>query len=195
MEHGQRILCNQAVSLETDVVVLAYVFNDIEGAARAHNFTSDDYLYLPSPEVRRIVDHSYLLNLLYWRYYWRVVKGPAVAQAYHDFLNVSFQNKRILEDHYAELMKFVTFARSENVELIVVLFPPLHDPAAGGAILAPVVKFFEDRDVNVIDLTETLKGRDTNSIIVNALDYHPNKTVHREVGDLIFQRLEASGLP
>ncbi len=61
--------------------------------------------------------------------------------------------------------------------------------------MTPVFDLLQEGKVEVIDLAETLKGRETRSLVVNAMDYHPNEAVHEEVGDLIFERLQARGIP
>lgn len=127
------------------VIVFSYVFNDIEGAADRHGLGPDTYVSMPPGYLQRIINKSYLLNLVYWRFYWRILKGPKVSAMYHEFLARSFRAPRIWKTHRADLVAIIDFAAEADAKLLVVVFPSILDPAGTREIMTPLFHLFQEK--------------------------------------------------
>lgn len=185
----------QLFPYKPEIVVLAYVFNDITGAAEQIGSQHRFYVYISSPWLRKATETSYLLNFIYWRFYWRIYRAPGELMAYDQYVSSGFENERVWQIHKDELLKIADFTQRVNARLMVVVFPGLNDPARSRRVLSPAVDLLEASGAEIIDMTDMLQGREIDEIVVNSFDYHPNEVVHKSVGELIFERIQASDIP
>lgn len=174
-----------------DVVVLSYYVNDIEGAARSRGVTTPVRLPRPSGVVYHLTETSFLLNTLYWRLF-RFRDGEEMGRRFAEHLAGCYADPGIWSTHQEELQAVVDGARSRGQELVAVLFPKLNDVQGSANLTSRVAEVFEREGVEVLDLAPVLAGREPSSIVVNPFDAHPNAALHREVGELLAERL--SGL-
>jgi len=160
-----------------DEIVLCYVPNDIEDLIP----TTDSFNPTRPPDYQFInLDSSPLLDYLYRRLYLPLV--PTV-RGYHDWLAKGYADEGIWRAHVEQLNGIVTFCRTHDVSLRVVLLPFLVTSGKkfdGWRILARLRRMFEASNVPVIDLGQLMADRGVNprSFVVNALDAHPNEAAH-----------------
>jgi FtsH-binding integral membrane protein len=167
------------------VLILVYYTNDIEKACHDAGFrmpTWTPYSDLPGAG-RAIVQRSYLLDFLYWR----LPHGDLVP--FESGLESCYANPAALSLHLADLKRFVTFANEHRVPLLVVAFPHLVNTEASRRLIEPVMRFFRDQRIPLLDVSpmvERLKPRDR---IVNQNDAHPSVLLNHLVADSLLVML------
>lgn len=133
----------------------------------------------------------YFLNFLYWRGF-RLL-SRLEGNDYWESVQTDYEDEAIWGTHRLELQAVVEYTRDQNIALVVVIFPSLTDVAGSQDVTAKVANMFRAGGVAVIDLSDYLVGRAPRSMTVNSVDSHPNVALHREVANLILQKLQAGG--
>jgi hypothetical protein len=165
-----------------DIVILSFYLNDIEETAA-------------SLEVRRplaaagrpggLIDHSYALNFFYWRV--NRLAYQAESKQYWDWLLGLYDNPDIWPVYEQELLEIAGFLQTQNRQLIVVVFPALRAIEESRPVTSRVANLYTGRGVPVVDVTSLVEGIDPASLVVNAVDAHPNERVHRLVAEKLYQ--------
>jgi hypothetical protein len=93
------------------------------------------------------------------------------------------------------LKRFVTFANEHRVPLLVVAFPHLVNTETSRRLIEPVMRFFQEQRIPLLDVSpmvERLKPRDR---IVNQNDAHPSVLLNHLVADSLLVMLRTLALP
>ena len=177
-------LVRELVDAGIRVETLVYVFcpNDIEVYHPDHMEHVRELGELaPSCPLFR---ETFFLNLLYYRY--KTASLPA-ARDYYGYLadyysGEPWQRMRRQFDEFAE------FCRAHRIELKVVIFPFLQD-LAGDSPFDParqiVRDYCRDRDLDVLDLYDTLHKHADENLTVSLFDAHPNPRAHELAAEAI----------
>jgi hypothetical protein len=173
-----------------ETVVLSYVLNDIVGAAHKEEYDTPVLVTPPPKALAYVLDHSYSLNFGYWRLYRSV--NTDMGARYWQYLERCHNNPAIWRTHQAELLDIINYARSFNVKLIVIVFPNLRFVKSSEDMTAKVATFFRQNNVRALDLAPLLEGQNPTNLMVNALDAHPSKSLHREVAELLLHEISNS---
>ncbi len=171
-----------------EVIVLSYYFNDILHAAHQHGLERPEPFSPPPAWLRRLVERSYVANFAYWRLY-RFLSGAEIDRKAWEYHEALVAREDVWETHRAELLEVVRYTDESGIRLVCVVFPNLREIERSKAITSRVVELMERNGVETIDLATILAGRDTAELIVNRLDNHPSVALHREVADLLYERL------
>jgi hypothetical protein len=173
-----------------NVIVLTYTPFDIRGAAAKRGFPMPEVVVGPPALFKPIVDHSSLVNWLYWR------SGgtQAATNKYWSYVTSAHASPEIFADHLADLVAFIRHADRIGARLYFVIWPALANLSDSEPIVRHVSDALKQHGAQVIDLFPHLKNRPRTELIVNASDPHPNARIHAEVAELIFQRLSEAGL-
>jgi hypothetical protein len=191
---GDQLAALQRVPFRPDAVVLLYFVNDVLGAAARFGFGLDlaDKLAIRPAWLEPLVSHSHLANFAYWRV-WRARNQEALGRAYRELLEQGFYRHDVWKEHTRELEGLLGYARREDAEFVALVIPILADVETSRKYTSRVVAFFERRDVPVIDLAESLRGRDPRELRVSDENDHANERVHAEMADLVYAELERLG--
>jgi len=165
-------------------IILSYYINDIESAAEANHFHRPQLVKMPNDDIRFFTDNSYVLNWIYWRLY----RG-GFGDAYWNYLKQAFSDPKIWNSHENELMNIIDFSRNNGSEIVFVVWPNLNDIDGSLVFTSKVVAFLIEQEVEVIDLAKYFQNRQPSTLVVNAMDGHPNKKANMEVSELIYKRL------
>lgn len=84
-------------------------------------------------------------------------------------------------------MTIYNAAASENIKLVVVVFPSMLDIARSREITDKVVAFFEDRQTPVLDVADMLQGLPPDQLVASPMDAHPNEWVHQQVAEKLYE--------
>ena len=84
----------------------------------------------------------------------------------------------------------MTYTRNQGIDLTVVVFPNLKAVKDSAPITSRVTEFFQNHNVQVLNLEPLLEGRDPTTLIVNSLDGHPNEALNKEVAELLTRETE-----
>jgi hypothetical protein len=174
-----------------DVVVLWWYLNDIEGAAAAHDVRIAPDLRVEPPLLASLVEHSYLANYWYWRL--RLRFGQDLLGVFDRFLAASYGDAAIWTDYEAELDALLAAVRERRAHLLVVVSPELSNVAGTARYAERVAIFFHARGVPTIDLAAAYADRDPATLVVSALDVHPNEAVHADVAQRVLAVLQNEG--
>jgi hypothetical protein len=167
-----------------DIVILQYYINDIKDAAKDRN----EYFTVPKtppwPIIEPLVRNSYALNLVWWRL---APLGPSDwDESYFSWVKEIYGDPEIWWLHEQELQAVYEGARSEGVELIVVVFPALVDVQGSRVITTKVIDFFAQRGVPVLDVAEYIETEPPSQLVVSRLDAHPSVWLHHLVADKLY---------
>lgn len=170
-----------------DVVLLSYYINDIDDAAARKGFTRPA-LSMAKPELLRSwINRSHLLNLACSR--WHARTHPEAAHAYWRHLYQCYSNEKVWNEHKRELLDIVRFCESEQITLVTLVIPNLRDVEASRPITSRVARLFADRGIRVVDLTDSLTGRDPADLVVNPFDAHANEKLNREIAETLLDTI------
>jgi hypothetical protein len=175
-----------------DILILSYVFNDIQGAV-----LEQQWLNRPkNPSAPRwlapLIKNSYALNFLYWRAY-RLLEANQPDTTWGWYLSV-YNEPDSWWIHQQQLLSISEGAKSEKIPLFVVVFPSLNYPAATQVVTQRIVKLFQENNVSVLDVTNLIQGIPTKELIDSATDAHPSELVHELVAEALYKQLTAAGL-
>jgi len=161
---------------ELDVLVLAYVLNDISDIVPEWQ-TIVSRIYSNQGKESFFVRHSYFVNVLYYRL--RAGRDPDVAN-YYGFVKDAYTG-RIWEQQKSRLQALNDYCRSKNARLLVVTFPFLH--ALDGDYEYQNVHdqlngFWAELGVPHLDLLGVYSEHDASDLVVGQYDAHPNERAH-----------------
>lgn len=168
-----------------DEVVLCYVPNDIEKLLpRTPAF---DPIRPPEPVLVNL-SSSCLVDHLYRRIW--LPRVPTVRR-YHDWLAEGFADTDLWRRHQEQLGAIIHHCREMSVTLRAVLLPyirtsgsrfqpkQIHDTLRG---------FFEQNDVEVVDLLSVILNEEAADLVVNRQDTHPNERANELFAETIWQK-------
>jgi len=171
-----------------DEIVLCYVPNDIE---KLLPIQEDFNPIRPPAPTWFNLESSCLLDYLYRRVY--LPRVPTVAQ-YHDWLAAGFASEPFWQKHQQQLDEMISFCRSRRVTFRVVLLPFLltrGEKFQTSQIHAMLRRFFESRDVPVVDLYPVIQNIPPAQLVVNRQDAHPNEEAQALFADAIWNAFYA----
>ncbi len=176
--------------LTPDVLIVSYFVNDIDDAAAAANKRPNIYPPGPTGLLRPIVNRSYMANYLYWRF----ARGSAgMGQNYWSYAESAYADPEVWGIHEGEIRAVIDHARENDIRLLFVLFPHMARMEASSAFTDKVKRVLVREGVPVVDMGDLLAGRSPESLVVNALDTHPNESVQIEVAEALLQALRENG--
>ena len=173
--------------LQPDVVVLQWGVNDIEGAIlrAGHQVPAfAPYQDMPSVKLRWLVRSSYLANFAYWAF------PHSDLLAYEQQLERMLVDPKVLQLHLQDLQQFVDYATQRHVQLVVVLFPMLHDLEKSRPMIAPVRALFTQQGVPVIEVADLVQDMSPSSRMVSSQDAHPSVRVNELVAEALSRVLQ-----
>lgn len=168
-----------------DILILQYFINDIRSAAQQRGFFSKSIDLAPGPILKPLVDNSYALNFIYWR---AMRMLPVVWQG-DDFAwtQAAYNDAGVWWAHQQELLTIYNGAVSEDVKLVVVVFPSMLDVTRSREVTDKVVTFFKERQTPVLDVADMLQGLPPNQLVASPMDAHPNEWVHKQVAEKLYE--------
>ena len=165
-----------------DVVVLVYCPNDISDIVpeckailtRIHGGGESSYL----------VQHSYFVNLLYWR--WRAARDPGIRE-YSRILVGAYEGP-LWEEQQRRLTEFESTVRSAHGRLLVVTFPFLDELGTQSPyrdVHDRWRSFWRKLGTPDLDLRDLYVSHASEDLVVNGHDTHPNERAHALAADAI----------
>ena len=172
-------------SLKPDIIVLQYFGNDIENAGLAAGKKFNMIAYEGLGFItKQIVCSSYLANYFYWQF-------PRMdSDDYVRFLTSSYRDSTIFARHLSTLNKFAEYSRSNNVKLIVVVFPFLKNFELSKLYTVPVNDFFRKNNIATINVADFASKIPDNERVVNNNDFHPSVKLNELVADEILSVID-----
>jgi lysophospholipase L1-like esterase len=176
-----------------DILILSYFINDIEDVEWWY---SQDRPPDPSTPamLSPVVQNSYAANFLYWRLF-RLFKGNHL-EAWWTWLLSLYDNPEAWWLHQQDLLNIYKAAQSEQIPMIVVVFPNLAAIESSKTVTDRVLDLYSEKGVPTLDVAELIEGIPTSELVVSPVDAHPSKLVHRLTADALYEmfvELDLSG--
>jgi hypothetical protein len=187
LRHTQYL--QQMSKYNPDLVVLLYVFNDLE------YLSDDEPLALANRQpARTVLANSYLANLAHerLRLAWYGIKGyRGPAFGYGELLANPYRQPEILRRHLEDVRAFVEMGRRHGSAVEVVPFDP--DVKLSGVAAERYQHFIQgarEFGIPIVDPADALKRHRYDQLILNPLDRHPSAFANRVVAEFVAARLD-----
>ncbi len=175
---------------DPDILVWSYVVNDIEGVAGPLWLNKPPDQPIPA-WLTPLVENSHLANFLYWRLH-RLFRVDSHDLVWEWLLSV-YNDPEAWWRHQQQLLSIYEGARSEQVPLVVVVFPGLTALEKSKVVTERVVDLFRERGVPTLDVAELVKDVPVEDRIASPVDPHPSELVHELVAEAVYQILLENG--
>ena len=160
---------------QLDVVVLVYCLNDVadivpEWAATLERIYS-------SSEPGFLVAHSYFFNAMYYR--WKASRDPDIVD-YCRFVKQHYEGP-VWSEQQERLKCLHNEVKSRGGRLIVVTFPFMHALGKEYSYREAhkrLSEFWDSLGVPELDLLTVYQSHDSQTLVVNSRDAHPNEQAH-----------------
>ncbi len=172
-----------------DTLIFTYFINDVEGSAYRQGVKPPRFVKDPPPILAPLVQNSYTLNFVYWR--WARLGQQEGQRDYLKWVSEISSNPEIWWVHQQELQTIHDGAKSEGINLIVVVFPNISTIDESQQIIMPVLDFFQSRGVVTLNVTDLIQDKAPDDLMASPVDSHPNEIVHREVAEHLYQMIQA----
>jgi len=191
-----------AYPYQPDIVIFSYYINDIEGVAGRMGISRPPGLLIYPPDwLRPLVDNSYALNFAYWRLFrWHAFADPnqrTDIQTYQNHLRALYKDPEVWAAHQEELQEVCNLTQTQQLQLVVVVFPDMLKLEETRDLSGRVVDFFQTRGVAIVDVAAVIDAEQPKRLIANSVDTHPSVEVHTLVADALYAVIteEPTSLP
>ncbi|KHK01814.1 SGNH/GDSL hydrolase family protein [Desulfovibrio sp. TomC] len=174
-----------AYPVTPDVVVLAYFVNDIYRAAEKNGHPLTFAVQFPQGRaLNYLVDHFALANFAYWRLA-RVGNVDDAAKGFWQRLRDAYADPTVFAAHAGELDAIVNWCRERRIRLVALIIPSLSDVAGSAPMTARVAAYFAERNIETLDMTPMLIGKNPADLVVNGVDSHANVRLNAEMAEML----------
>ncbi len=180
------VYTNNVRAFNPDIVVWQYYLNDIQPKDKGESAKIFQDSGKRSQIVAKLSDLSYFFDFLYWRF------NSKYAKTFNN-LNGSYEaqyaNEVKFNRHKEIISKFSDQMHADGRKVIVVIFPllnlvgnnyPLRD------VHNQLDATFRAKNVEVIDLLDSLDGKKGSDLVASRFDAHPNELVHAIAASKLF---------
>lgn len=172
--------------LEPDVVIWAFVLNDLEIDYDRHDAISVRWSLKaegPTPLLGALRRTTTALTA-----------GQDISQQYRTAFDPSSTRYDAFTDWFRRL---VTATHDRGARFVLVLWPLLHrlDDYPFADIHAQLAALGEDAGAEVVDLLEVFKGRDERTLWAHPFDHHPNAEGYALAAEAVLRQLRSRPIP
>ena len=175
-EYKAMINFTKKSSISPKKIILQYYGNDIEHSAYFYGapiINIKPYKNL-NFFLKQAVTGSCLINYLYWLF-----PDKDESSTYFDFLSSAYNDDKILNNHLADLSKFINFSSENDIELIIVVYPFLNNVTLSEELyVRKILNHFKSQNVKTINVSELILGIPTKKLVINSSDSHPTPFVN-----------------
>jgi GDSL-like lipase/acylhydrolase family protein len=183
--HELRML-DELLWLDPDLVLLAYVFNDIEHVLRTPRPPIfDPPSYLARFNLQRLLMlNSHLFDQLLLRY--RLMTGKSARDPMLD----AYADPELLRKHLDVLVEIKERANAAGAAFHLVPFDPaVRNGPPYEARYQTFVRACRERQIQVWPMDGIFDGLPYEALIVNGWDHHANERAHRLVGEFLAEKI------
>jgi len=183
----------QDYPVQPDILVLSHFINDIvEGPAGQQYRQPFPQIRLePTPNQEWWVNNWYIGNFLFYRVFlYTAHQSPAL---YNDWINSAYEDPAVWAAYQQEIQAVIDYATEKNVQLIVLVWPNLLDIEGTQAQTQPVIQFFVEQAVPLVDMSQYLREYSVSQRIVNTFDAHPSRLSHQIAAEQLFTIVQNMG--
>jgi lysophospholipase L1-like esterase len=183
--HELRML-DELLWLDPDLVLLAYVFNDIEHVLKKPRLpVFDPPSYLARFSLHRLLMlNSHLFDQLLLRY------QPTIPEWVQDPSLSAYADAALLRRHLDVLVEIQERANAAGADFRLVPFDPaVRNGPPYEARYQMFVRACRERQIRVWPIDRVFDGLPYKALIVNGWDHHGNERAHRLVGEFLAEKI------
>ena len=172
----------QEINYETDIVVLVYNLNDICWLS-PETKTIYEKIFAFEQNLTYLERESYFINALSFRL--KAWRDPNIGN-YYDFVKSSYQGQA-WEKQKRQLQEISQHLQEHDIEFLAVTFPFLHDleQYSFANVHRQLSGFWRSEGVPYLDLLPLFRQHQSQPLVVNQFDAHPNELAHRLAAERI----------
>lgn len=167
-----------------DILVWTYFINDIGDQAGPFGILLPPPRETP-PWLSPLLQNSYAFNFIYWRRV-RLFEARNFPDAKWQWLVTIYNHPDAWWTHQQQLLSIYEGARSEQIPLLVVVFPGIPYLEESQFVTERVVNLYQDQGVPTLDVAELIKDIPAKERMASPVDQHPNELVHRLVAEALY---------
>lgn len=171
--------------LSANIVVYVYNLNDVEDLSEDSRYIIGTII-LDTPQ-NWILRQFYLPNFLYYRF--SQFSRPEVTNYFH-WLDDAYTGE-LWKQQTAQFAKLKSLCDKHDVKLLVVMFPFMHNLSNYNftQVHEKVGEYWEERGVPVLDLLPVMQQHQSEDLVVNRYDAHPNERANAIAAEAIWEQL------
>ncbi|MFN8376466.1 MAG: SGNH/GDSL hydrolase family protein [Anaerolineae bacterium] len=171
-----------------NIVILSYYLNDIQYLIRYTSISPDSNFNFPqNPTLNWIVLNFFVPNYIYYNLL--QFTSPTRNHNHTADMVSAYTDDQYWLPQAERLTEIVNWTRDHDARLIVLLWPQIAMIDDSQPAVTRVRDLFESQGVEVVDMSDPLRGYDTSQLIVNRFDTHPSITAHRLAADALYPLL------
>lgn len=173
-----------------NVVVLSYYLNDIDYLLQAPEQNPDgNFSFLPEGPLQWFVLKFFVPNYVYYNLLQFTSRDR--ASSFLGDLMGAYTDDGIWEQQAARLNGIADWTARHNARLVVLLWPSIVAVEPSQPAIARVRELFAARGAAIVDMSESIRGRNPLTLIVNGFDAHPGVEAHRLAADALYSAIAA----
>ncbi|MGH7720960.1 MAG: SGNH/GDSL hydrolase family protein [Gemmatimonadaceae bacterium] len=194
-----------ATTYDPDVVILVYVFNDIDYLSQSYGAQAIISRNVLSEAPRTILDRLHPVRLLYWNSYLfqeAYVRVRALSWRFADYASMKdlYADSAAIDTHMHDLERFVRIASSGGALMGIVPFDPsIVQYRHARNRYERFVETAERRSLPVWSLRHAFGGHELEALMISAIDGHPNELANalaaEAIAPVLLARLAERGAP
>ncbi len=174
--------------LRPNIVVLSYYLNDMDYLLRGTDRNPDNNFGFPQNEAAAwFIRNFFVPNYIYYD----VMQFTSAARASNftnDLISVHMDDT-LWNQQVPRLYEIVNWAHTHNARLIALVWPQLAEIDKSTPATKRVSDFFRAQTVQVIDMTDVLRGKSVSELTVNRFDSHPSVEADRLAAEQLYQAI------
>ncbi len=177
--------------LRPNIVILSYYLNDIDYLMNDPALNPDNNFSFPqNPALAWIIRTFFLPNYIY--YDLMQFTSSTRAGNFADDLISAHLNDTLWNEQVPRLYEMVKWAHDHNARMIALVWPQLAAVDASTPATARVSDFFRSQGVQVVDMTDVLRGKSVGEITVNRFDSHPSVEADHLAAEQLYAAIKQS---
>ncbi|MFN8528625.1 MAG: hypothetical protein U0670_08455 [Anaerolineae bacterium] len=167
-----------------DTVILSYYLNDIDYLLTAPDQSPDRNFQFPEQGFTS----WFVLNFFVPNYvYYNLLQFTSSQRnsGFIDDLVSAHLNPDIWDRQAQQLDSFVAWTERNHARLIALVWPNPAGIDLSQPAVDVVVNYFTEKGIDVVNMSEPLRGHPVTSLIVNNFDTHPGVLSHRLAADAL----------
>lgn len=174
-------------------VVLSYYINDIDYLLTDKSVNPDAVFDFP---LQGTVFYQFVLDFFVPNYiYYNLIQftSPTKTVNFTQRLIDAHTNPEVWAQQQTHLQEIVDWAKDHDAQMVLLLWPQIAAVEFSQPATQVVKAYFESQGALVVDMSEWLKDKNPNTMMVNRFDSHPNVAANHLAADALYQAITGAG--
>jgi hypothetical protein len=183
-----------AYPYKPDMIILAYLVNDIDNAVLSSGFSEPSFIERPKGLFGKLVESSYFINYVHWKLFFCKNGRNLLFDVVRHYQKY-YHHEEVWNMHKEELMHIINHVSDNDIKFIPVVFPFLFASENDNVVLtSKVMDFFKSNGFYTVNILDKIKKWWDKRLIVNSSDSHPNEFLHYKIAEILFDIVEQQEL-